>query len=144
MVTPDQFRNYYKFTFVRNPWSRVFSWYKNVMRFEPHRKRLGVPDDCSFGDFLSLDFDQDALRSQIYWISDGKGQNRMDFIGRFENLAEDFAHVCSVLHIEDSTLPKLVAGDGSHYTDYYDDKAREIVRRRYQDEIALCGFKYGE
>lgn len=144
MVTPDQFQSYYKFTFIRNPWSRVYSWYKNVMRFEPHRKRLGVPDDCSFKDFLSFDFDQGALRPQTYWIRDSKGRNRMDFIGRFENLSEDFAHVCDVLQIGDPSLPKLIVGDGSHYTDYYDEKSREIVRQKYQEEIELFNFKYGQ
>ncbi len=143
-VTPEQFQSYYKFTFVRNPWSRVYSWYKNVMRFEPHRRRLGVPDDCSFKDFLSFDFAQGALRPQTYWIRDAKGRNRMDFIGRFERLSEDFAHVCDVLQIGDSTLPKLIVGDGSHYTDFYDEKSREIVRRKYQEEIELFNFKYGE
>src|SRR5262245_33375943 len=29
-VTRRQYRSYFKFTFVRNTWSRVFSWYRNV------------------------------------------------------------------------------------------------------------------
>ena len=47
-VSREQYHSYFKFALVRNPWGRVFSWYKNVMRDAKHRKRLGVDDRCSF------------------------------------------------------------------------------------------------
>ena len=47
-VTPRQYQSYFKFTFVRNPWARAFSWYRNVMDDERHQAKHGVPADCSF------------------------------------------------------------------------------------------------
>ena len=86
----DEFKTYFKFTFVRNSWSRVFSWYKNVLRDEVHRKGLGVSEDCILKDFLKTTMNKWGLKSQLYWIQDHKGRMNMDFIGHFENLNEDF------------------------------------------------------
>ena len=51
-VSKEQFNDYFKFTIVRNPWDRVFSWYRNVMRDEVHLAKYGISSDCIFSDFL--------------------------------------------------------------------------------------------
>ena len=135
---------YFKFTFVRNSWSRVFSWYKNVMRDDHHKKRFGVSDSCSFKDFVNNHLDQFELKTQLYWITNKKGEIPMDFIGRFENLEKDFSYVADVLKIANKNLPKLVVGDGQHYSQFYDAEMKDIVFKRYRDEISFFNFEYGE
>jgi hypothetical protein len=144
-LTSAQYRNYFKFTFVRNPWSRVFSWYKAVMRLDHVKKRFGISDECSLSEFVSSYMHlQPALRPQLFWITDSQGRNPMDFIGRYENLSDDFAHVCDVLQIEDPELPQLLAGDKRHYTDYFDAQTRDVIWNRYREEIDCFGFNFGE
>ena len=134
---------YFKFAFVRSPWARVYSWYKNVMRDEVHRRYLCIPDRCSFQSFLTNYPDQWALRSQFYWIRNISGQIPLDFIGRFESLRADFEKVCVQLGIEDSSLPQLVPGDdGPKYYEVYDDITKDIVYNRYRDEIEYFGFSF--
>jgi hypothetical protein len=135
---------YFKFTFVRNPWARVFSWYENVLRSETHQQRFGVAPDCSLVDFLTDHGDQWALRSQLFWILDSNGENPLDFVGRFENLADDFAHVCERLGITERSLPNLVAGSGRRYTDHYDDATRAIIADRYRDEIDYFNYTFDD
>jgi hypothetical protein len=142
-ITRAQYNTYFKFAFVRNSWSRVFSWYKNVMRDDHHKRRYGVSDSCSFKDFLTNHMDQWELTTQLFWIRDKKGKIPMDFIGRYENLHEDFSHVADILGIIDRGLPKMVPGDGEHYTQVYDEEMREIVYIRYRDEIEYFKFKFG-
>ena len=101
----SKYNTYFKFTFVRNSWSRVFSWYKNVMRDDHHKKRFGVSDRCSFKDFLKNHLDQFELKTQLYWITNKKGEIPMDFIGRFENLENDFSYVADVLKIPTKICP---------------------------------------
>lgn len=143
-ISKRQYKNYFKFTFVRNPWSRVFSWYKNVMRDDRHKMRFGISDNCVFKDFLRNNLDQFELKTQLYWITNGIGEIPMDFIGRFENLAEDFSHVANALRLKDKTLPVLLAGDGRNYTQFYDNEMKNIVYEKYKDEIAIFKFKFGE
>jgi sulfotransferase famil protein len=42
IVTQSQYDKYFKFCFVGNPWSRAFSWYRNVIRDEIHRALMGI------------------------------------------------------------------------------------------------------
>jgi hypothetical protein len=75
------FKKYFKFTVVRNPWNRVYSWYRNVMRDEKH----GIPP-CEFSVFLKKYKDNWAIRPQTYWIKDFDGSIPLDHIVRFEKL----------------------------------------------------------
>jgi hypothetical protein len=77
------YRSYYKFTVVRNPWARVFSWYKNVLRSDLHRVRYHVAEDCSFEEFLENHLDCWELEPQLYWLTDYGGTIPLDYICRF-------------------------------------------------------------
>ena len=140
--TQDQYHNYFKFTFVRNPWARVFSWYNNVLRDPIKRNRLGVLEDCSFPNFVKNHMDTWGLRPQTWWIKDWKNEIPLDFIGRFENLNEDFHHVCDVLGIENCELPHLIAGNTASYIESYNQELSQIVADLYAEEIKLFGYTF--
>jgi hypothetical protein len=135
---------YFKFSFVRNPWARVFSWYKNVMRDEHHKRRFDVHENCTFKEFITNHLDQAELKPQLFWLTDKQGKIPLDFIGRFENLADDFSYVADKIGLKNKTLPKLVSGDGQSYSDAYDSETIDIVAKRYKDEIKRFNFEYGK
>ncbi len=139
-----QYDSYFKFTIVRNTWSRIFSWYRNVMRDEHHRQNRNITSDLDLKSFLMHCPDDWPLRSQLYWIQDSRGQVAMDFIGRFENLANDFKHIGETLGLPDPELPQLIAGDGTKYVDSYTPDTIDWVRNRYAEEIEFFGFEFGE
>jgi hypothetical protein len=141
-VTREQYRSYFKFTFIRNPWARAFSWYKNVMRDEIHRKNLGIRDQLSFNEFLRLYAGKGLLRPQTYWVKDFHGQIDLDFIGRFENLADDFQEVCRRLEIPLVTLPHKIKGTGEDYRKHYDEDSIKIITEYYRDEIKMFGYAF--
>ena len=147
--------NYFKFTFVRNPWDLVVStyhyvWYSDVMewwrvggRSKPWsfkkwiksrhftRPRGWKKNRCYRGD-------------QLCWISSCDGELLVDFIGRFENLEEDFEIVCNKIGIHTQKLPHVNKSKHKHYTEYYDDETREIVAEKYAKDIECFGYKFGE
>lgn len=147
MITRQQYEAYFKFAFIRNPWARIHSWYRNVLR-EPRQQRdYGVEADCTYRRFVlvHLDPNRGPMRPQLYWLQDKRGQVPLDFIGRFERLEQDWSHVCEVLEIEDPTLPRMIVGQhGAHYTQAYDDETRDVIARLYAAEIALFNYRFGE
>ena len=143
-VSPDEFRDYFKFTFVRNPWDRVVSWYKNVLEDPVHRQRFGISETCSLREFLALEHPNWSLQPQLHWIRERDGRIPLDFIGRFENLHRDFARVCGRIGARDVSLSShlIRAADRRSYTTFYDHDTRSIVAKRYAEEIELFGYMY--
>jgi hypothetical protein len=142
-MSPDDFSAYFKFTFIRNTWSRVASWYKNVLQDPIHREKYGIEKECSFHEFLTVHGSIWGLQSQLYWIFDSSGESPLDFIGRFEQLPEHFGLVCDRIGAADLQLPHLVkAHDSSRYESLYDDTTRAIVAEAYAEEIELFGFQF--
>lgn len=146
-VSREQYQAYFKFAFVRNPWARTYSWYRNVLRDVRHQRRYGVRPNCPFRDFLEHHLDPACgpMRPQLHWLCDQHGNVPLDFIGRFEHLERDFAHVCEVLRLPDASLPVLVADEGtSRYTEAYDPDMVAWVARTYAPEIERFGFRFGD
>jgi hypothetical protein len=141
-VTAKQFEAYFKFTVVRNPWARVFSWYRNVMDDPRHQEKHKVSADCTFGDFLKNHSDQWAMRLQTHWILDKAGNNPLDYVGLFEQLKESFAYISEKLNLEDAELPTLLKrrGEQPWYVDHYESESTALVAERYREEIAMFGY----
>ncbi|MBT8256012.1 MAG: sulfotransferase family protein [Bacteroidia bacterium] len=143
-LTKNEYRSFYKFSFVRNSWARVYSWYANIMKDELLRNSYGIGDpNLSYEEFLETKMNHTTF-SQLYFVSDKEGKVPMDFIGRFENLQEDFKIVCEELAIANPELPKLLVRNYDHYSDAYTPKTKDLIYRLYKDEIDYFDFEYGE
>ncbi|MEL6812984.1 MAG: sulfotransferase family 2 domain-containing protein [Bacteroidota bacterium] len=143
-LTKVQYNHYYKFSFVRNTWARVYSWYANIMKDEVLRAAYGIKDpNFTYEQFLESKINHQTF-SQLYFLTDSKGNVPMDFIGRFENLQEDFTIVCERLGIEDPSLPKLLVRKYGHYTDHYTPATKDLIYKLYKNEIDYFKFEYGE
>ena len=141
-VTKSQHKSYFKFTFVRNPWARAFSLYKNIMRDEIHKRKHRLNANCSLNEFLRLHVGKGMLRPQTYWIKDFKGAIPLDYIGRFENLREDFKTALKMMGAPEIILPHRGKGSGADYREHYDKESIDIVAKSYQSEIELFGYSF--
>jgi len=133
------FENYFKFTIVRNPWDRLVSNYF-------FRKRRGKSTSISFKDWVVKNkFDGcNAKHTQLSWISDETGELIIDFIGRFENLQEDFNIICERIGVPHQQLAHKNKSKHKHYTEYYDEETKQIVAEKYAKDIEYFGYKFGE
>jgi len=141
-VSREQYKSYYKFSIVRNPWSRAFSWYNNVMNDPVHRKNLQVPDNQSFHDFLNIHAGKGYLRPQTYWLKNFEGEIDLDYVGKFENLAGDFRKICESLGAGEIQLPHKLKSDNPDYRDYYDEDLINLIAGIYSEEIELFGYTF--
>lgn len=141
-VTRDQYDRYFKFTIIRNPWSRAYSWYQNVLLDELHRQGRPVDKQTPLYEFLKLYAGRGSLRPQVYWLKSFDGSIHLDYIGRFENLLMDFHKVCSYLKITSNELPHKVKGSGEDYRLHYDEGSKELVASIFREDIEMFGYSF--
>ena len=93
-----QYKNYFKFAFVRNPWDRVVSWYFFSKRSKKSERNTS---DISFKKFLNTKLKVWAAPKQVQY----EFTKCCEFVGRYENLQEDFNTICDKIGISTSTTP---------------------------------------
>ncbi len=154
-MTPEQFRTYFKFAFVRNPWDRTASFY----RFMGYHRR------CSFPRFVRRHLPRLLrgdkawlLRPQAEYLLDAEGNLLVDFVGRFETLQQDFSRACAAMGIADARLPhvnssrvprsrlprlmRLMRPRDVPYRELYDDAARRMVASLYAADVAAFAYEF--
>ena len=131
--------DYFKFAFVRNPWDRVVSWYM-------FSKSLENPDQSR--DLTGIGFKEYIKKFGNIWSNEQQDQYKFvgccDFIGRYENLQNDFNIICDKIKIPQQKLPRKNATKHKHYTEYYDDETKRIVAERFAKDIEHFNYKFGE
>ncbi|MGH7970661.1 MAG: sulfotransferase family protein [Limisphaerales bacterium] len=142
-IASNIFNTYFKFGFVRNPWDRVVSLYER-------REGLQLREKMSFTEFahwiqLSSSTCIHPLphRNQLDWFVDPHGNVCADFIGRFENLAKDWAIIGARLGIR-LPLPHANCNPRRtrHYTEYYTPTTRQIIADRFRVDIEFFGYEF--
>ena len=145
LVPQDIMREYFKFAFVRNPWDRLLSAYAYLKTL--HDRLYG-----GFEQWLSFVCSQVRERTyepgahhapQADYLLH-EGSEVLDFVGRYENLQQDFASVCTRLGVAASQLPvrnKSHQKTG-HYSRLYNQAMVELVEETYHEEIALLGYAF--
>jgi Sulfotransferase family len=124
----------YRFACVRNPWDRMVSYYftptQSAVAWDQKKFRNVIVKALPVEDYLRLNEGDDDPFENV------------NYIMRFENLVDDFRTVCQVLGISPTTLPQYNRSNREHYSRYYDDELRELVRARFAAEIERFGYTF--
>jgi chondroitin 4-sulfotransferase 11 len=150
----------FKFAFVRNPWDRLYSWYSMIVSIGPEKTFYNyVLDNCNdFSGFLELtdviiDDPVEVFKTeipnvksiafnQLDYLTDQKGNVAVDFIGRFENLQEDYDTLCNKLGIKNLPLQHLNKSNRRDYRHAYSSADAEKIYKMYQRDIEYFGYEF--
>lgn len=142
-VSEDVLNEYYKFTFVRNTWDRLVSAFSYIHGQNGTKENFKneLIKKCKLlksGKMSSTDH----YNSQMPYIF-FEDKIAVDFIGRFENLQDDFKTVCDALDVPFKELGKKnFSKREDDYRLYYDDDLRNLVYETYSNEINYFNFKF--
>jgi len=145
---------YYSFTFVRNPYDWLVSNYEYCRGVHvPYMKRHGYKSWEEFGkrkddvvlkhlgfkDWLKWYVDN-LYGTQYEMIVNDNDEIGVDYVGKLENIQQDYEHICEQLDISKQTVPHVNKTDHDNYSEYYDDESREIVQHNYKQDFELLGY----
>lgn len=148
MLPKEVFDKLFKFAFVRNPWDLQVSSYHHIRRERPHLLE-GIDD---FESFLRWKLNPErayqyiidtSIELQSDYLVDLKGNRLVDFVGRYENLEEDFEEACNRIGIRPPKLPhKRQAKDRGAYREYYNDETARLVSDHFRQDVEMFGYEF--
>lgn len=144
-ISDEEFNSYFKWGFVRNPWDRwVSAYYYSLSWFKKNKpEELTEQKFKNFNSWTHYNDETVGKYGGKYGLQ-WKYVRYCDFIGKFENLQEDFNIVCDKIGITKQQLPHKNKSKHKHYTKYYDDETKQIVAERYAKDIETFGYEFGK
>jgi len=146
--------DYYTFTVVRNPWSRIASCYKDkiaickpFMQARIINGRPGLRAGMSFQEFVEWlcgDYGSDDFADR-HWLSQSRimeiEKREYNRIGKIENTEEFISSINADLGDSVFSTPRRENSKGEYnYRELYDDRTIALVQKRYEEDIDR--FKY--
>ncbi len=151
-------RDFYKFTFVRNPFERLVSCYES--KYHKDKKMIGsimknleydnylfgfIRRDYGFTNFvLRIALIPDAYKdhhfkpqSQIVYEKDGR--SRVDFVGKYESLNEEYEKISEKYDFDE--LPIYNKTERKDYKEYYNALTARIAYFIYRKDIKNFGYE---
>jgi len=136
---PEEFAEFFKFSFVRNPWDRVVSAFHAHM--QGNHKTCDIETFEDYVANLRTCLPESTRWPMKSYVCDREGSIIVDFIGQYERLETDWKEVAKDIGLEVS-LPLLNTTEHSPYWSYYTRKTRQIVEDFYSVDIEFFGYEF--
>lgn len=158
------FKNYFRFTIVRNPWDRLASLYKDMICSDDSLERyFEIGAEQSFNKhenlfYRNMPFDEFIEKicslpesksssyfcSQIYQLANSNGELLVNYIGYYENVEKAALDIYEQSQISLHAIPlsKRRIKDIS-YTKLYSSELQDMVEKKYAGDISFFGYTFG-
>lgn len=144
--------DFFSFTFVRNPFGRLYSTYKflengginkhDEIAFQTHFSKF-----TSFEDFVmnglnkNIIYQVTHLIPQYEYLCDWKGKIIVDFVGRFESLDKDVKRLSEHL-AKEIKLNHLNKTSKVDYAEVYTDQMIKKVKNIYKKDLRIFNYSF--
>ena len=146
-ITDEEIKNdYFVFTFVRNPFERLISGWNAFVtigkvnnNFETFIKHNGTGGYWLY---------EDGSISNDHWFPQSKyvefddGERFTNFVGKFENLEEDWRSVSQRIGIQDQIKKNKYRTSKEYYRSFYTEELIEIVSDFYKRDLELFNYEF--
>ena len=143
-----KYNEYFKFSFVRNPYERAESAYKYLLSGGNQREDLEVSKVIqtysSFYDFVKFGLYEGNMKSHpFFWdqkdyLFDWRGKLKLDYLGHFESLQRDFDIICDRLGIYACQLEKINFSMSDGFSAC--QKSRKLLYEIYKNDFDTLGY----
>lgn len=144
-IYPNEIKPFFKFSFVRNPYSRAASLYCEVMKYRKDlRDFLVIHKENSFKNFLYLI----KKNQHTHWMPMVNFFNKkdLDFVGKFENLKDDLVSIGNKINlnfINKNFSGKHKFSDQNNYLGFYEDiKNIKLVEEIYHKDFISFDYNF--
>lgn len=151
-------KEYFKFAFVRNPYTRVLSGYLDKIVTNQVAKKKILPsfglkptDELSFLEFLQILKNQSFDEMNPHWrpqhILLGAENINLDFIGKQETFDNDLKKILAIIHNENPDENQIIneiphaVGANSKLEKYLTPITAKLIDDIYEKDFLLYGYK---
>ena len=144
VVGRARFEEYFKFTIIRNPFSRAVSQYNYSLESRFLRRYIGLNKRDDFNTYLR----KIHVRSHVQWepqvsfLFDHRGRQMVDYIGRLEEIETAFAHICAKVGVTAELGHKKKSAKKIPWQSYYDEEAIAYIEDVYADDLEVFGYAF--
>lgn len=138
----DEYKSYYSFSVVRNPWDWQVSLYRFALQTPGHHQYELIHSLGSFEKYIEWRCCRER-KLQSDFICDRSGSLLVDDIIYFESIDDGFSRICRTLGVN-AMLPKLNVSnrEGKSYRDYYSAHSRKMVAKYFEKDIDMFGYSF--
>ena len=118
----EKWNSYYKFCFIRNPYDKIISAWNHINRYKiPFNNYLNLRNICNDVEYMHM------FLPQVRNIINQKGNIDINFIGKFENLEEDFHTILRNIGIKNIIHDVNKQMNKREHLDFYEYYNQEIL-----------------
>jgi len=130
--------DYKKIFVIRNPYDRIISFYFYSKKCKPNE---GLFNKDEFMQFLERR--RSYLKTQTERVN-YKGEIDKTYMIRYENFEEDFRRVMKNFGFEFGELIKINTTTHKHYSYYYDNHMKKLIKSMFQEDLDNFGYEFEE
>ncbi len=133
--------DYFKFTFVRNPFDRFVSYCAFMTR--QHGAFERDPQGTMRRILFELrPMDHVHFQPQYTLLTNDADALEMDLIGRVERMQDDYDTICAKIGIASRALEKVNSSKRGDYRQYYDQALIDGVAELYRRDLELFDYRF--
>lgn len=149
-----KYKNFLRFTIVRNPWERLVSCYKSKIEGRNKRffKNAGTRfyEAMSFAEFVEVvcsipdEAADPHFCGQLFLMTDSQARFCPNYLCNIESLTQHIAFIKNKTGIPLSIAEKLNSTKNFNYQSYYTPDLVEKVRTRFLPDVNFFQYEFGK
>jgi hypothetical protein len=143
-VLGSSYSSYFSFAFVRNPWDWILSHYTYTLKNVRHYRHSFVKNNLkNFDEYVEYEClkGMPEQYNQNKFIYDSSGNQLVNFVGKFENIQNDFQIICDQLDI-DTNIKHFNQSNKFNYREHFSERSKDLVKDYYSKDIELFDYKF--